>query len=68
MQLKRKAHIYLVPGVFNLAVSNIATETRLSCAARLAAAGVNAVRLPVGHWVLAETGKEAAPFVEGGAR
>ena len=32
----------------------------------MAGAGVNAVRLPVGYWVLADTAEAAAPFVEGG--
>ena len=31
----------------------------------LAAAGINAVRLPVGYWALAATAEEAAPFVPG---
>ncbi len=30
-----------------------------------AAAGVNAVRLPVGYWALATAADEAAPFVPG---
>ncbi len=33
-----------------------------------AAAGVNAVRLPVGYWALADTAAQAAPFVEGAAK
>ncbi len=32
------------------------------------AAGVNAVRLPVGFWVVADTAADAAPFVEGGLK
>jgi len=36
--------------------------------ANLAAYGVNAVRLPVGYWALADTAAQAAPFVEGVAK
>ena len=32
----------------------------------MARAGVNAVRLPIGYWVIADTAESAAPFVEGG--
>ena len=32
----------------------------------MAEAGVNAVRLPIGFWVVADTAEAAAPFVEGG--
>ena len=35
--------------------------------AGMAAAGINAVRLPVGYWALADTAAQAAPFLEGAA-
>ena len=34
----------------------------------MAGAGVNAVRLPIGFWVAADTAEAAAPFVEGGVQ
>ena len=36
--------------------------------ATMAAAGINAVRLPIGFWVVADSAADAAPFVEGGLR
>ncbi len=36
--------------------------------AAMEAAGVNAVRLPIGFWVVADTAAGAAPFVEGGLK
>ena len=34
----------------------------------MAGAGVNAVRLPIGYWVVADTVESAAPFIEGGLK
>ena len=36
--------------------------------ATMEAAGINAVRLPVGFWALADRTEDAAPFVEGGLK
>ena len=56
------------PSILASALPPVLLTRCLACNIRLAAAGVNAVRLPVGHWVLAKTRKDAAPFVEDGAR